>query len=161
MASGLQVILRIIHKLEDTLLVSALLSMLIMAVIQIGLRNFFDSGIFWAESLLRILVLWIAILGGMIATRESNHISIDAISRFLAPPIRKVVMVFTNAFSALVCGVVAYHSFAFVHIEYLDQTIAFAEVPIWVCQGIIPFGFSVMSIRFVIIGITRITAKPF
>ena len=32
--------------------------------------------------------------------------------------------------------------------EYEDQTIAFAFVPVWICQGIIPFGFAVMGVRF-------------
>ena len=50
----------------------ALVSILVMALIQIVLRNVFDSGLLWAESFLRILVLWIAILGAMVATRVAT-----------------------------------------------------------------------------------------
>ena len=153
MSSQLQALLRLIHKLEDGLLVTALISMLLMAVLQICLRNFFDAGIFWAESFLRILVLWVAMLGAMVATRESNHIAIDALSRFLAPIVRKIVALFTRIFSALICAVVAYYSLEFIQYEYQDQTIAFATVPTWVCQSIIPFGFAVMAIRFAINGV--------
>ena len=67
-----------LHRLENIALISALISMLGIAVLQIFLRNFFDSGFLWAESFLRILVLWVAMLGAMVATREKNHISIDA-----------------------------------------------------------------------------------
>jgi len=159
MAAILTRVIQIVHRFEDALLISALLSMLMMAVIQIGLRNFFDSGIFWAESFLRVLVLWIAILGAMVATRESNHISIDAISRFLAPTAFRIVLLLTSLFSAVICGVVAFYSFEFVEYEYLDKTIAFAAVPTWVCQSIIPVGFTIMAIRFVITGITRSLEK--
>ena len=48
------------HRLEDGALVLALVSMLVMALTQIVLRNVFDSGFLWAESFLRILVLWVA-----------------------------------------------------------------------------------------------------
>ena len=84
--------------------------MLIVAIMQIVLRNFFDAGVFWAESFLRILVLWVAMLGAMVATRESNHISIDALSRFLGPQLRKLTRLATHLFSAGICAVVAYYS---------------------------------------------------
>ncbi|MFT7688961.1 MAG: TRAP-type C4-dicarboxylate transport system permease small subunit [Candidatus Azotimanducaceae bacterium] len=146
----MQSVLKGIHKFEDGLLVGALLSMLLMAVLQIVLRNFFDAGIFWAESFLRILVLWVAMLGAMVATREANHISIDAFSRYLQPGVKKLVEFFTRIFSAVICFLVAYYSIEFVGYEYEDETIAFADVPTWLCQSIIPFGFLVMGVRFVI-----------
>ncbi|MFT6012233.1 MAG: TRAP-type C4-dicarboxylate transport system permease small subunit, partial [Candidatus Azotimanducaceae bacterium] len=74
---------RYLHRLEDSLLVFSLLAMLLIALGQIVLRNGFDSGVLWAESFARILVLWVAMLGAMVATRENNHISIDAVSRYL------------------------------------------------------------------------------
>jgi TRAP-type C4-dicarboxylate transport system permease small subunit len=114
------------------------------------MRNFFDSGFLWAESFLRILVLWIAMLGAMVATRESNHISIDALTRYLGPTLKKLVQFVITLFSASVCGVVAYYSFIFVGFEYEEGTTAFAEVPTWLCQSIIPLGFSVMTLRFLI-----------
>jgi len=136
------------------LLVSALISMLVIAVIQICLRNFFDDGLFWAESFLRILVLWIAMLGAMVATRESNHISINILSRYLEEGPVRVIGLLTDLFSACICFVVAYYSFEFVQYEYVDKTIAFAKVPTWICQSIIPIGFLVMSLRFFANGIS-------
>jgi TRAP-type C4-dicarboxylate transport system permease small subunit len=151
-----QSVLKWIHKLEDGLLVSALISMLLVAVLQIILRNFFDAGIFWAELFLRILVLWVAMLGAMVATRESSHISIDAFSRYLHPNMKKLVAFVTQVFSAIICFTVAYYAVEFVQYEFEDQTIAFANVPTWLCQSIIPFGFFVMGFRFFINALKRI-----
>ena len=149
----LQPVLRFLHRAEDGLLVSALVSMLVMALVQILLRNFFDAGLLWAESFLRILVLWVAMLGAMVATRESNHIAIDLVSRFLPPPLLKVSTLVTYLFSAAICGAVAYYAIEFIQYEYEDETIAFASVPTWVCQSIIPIGFGVMAVRFVVRGV--------
>jgi len=40
-----------VHRLEEALLVSLLLAMITLAFAQIVLRNGFDGGIIWADSL--------------------------------------------------------------------------------------------------------------
>ncbi len=137
-----------IHRLEDTALVAALISMLGLAVFQIILRNLFDSGFLWAESFLRILVLWVAMLGAMVATRENNHINIDALSRYLPRRLERGFRILTGIFSTAICGVVAWYSLQYVQLEFEDETIAFASVPVWICQSILPFGFAVIALRF-------------
>lgn len=144
-------LLRLLHRTEDALLVLALLAMLSLALLQIVLRNGFDSGMLWAESFTRILVLWVAMLGAMVATRENNHISIDAVSRYLPLQWRSYVSVVTRLIAAVVCAVVAWYSFEFVRFEYEDQTLAFASVPNWMCQLILPAGFAIMSARFLLL----------
>ena len=42
---------------EDALLLVILISMIVLAGIQIFLRNFFDTGFFWGDELLRIMGL--------------------------------------------------------------------------------------------------------
>ena len=150
----MQTLVNLIHRAEDTLLIGALASMLLMALLQIVLRNFFDAGLLWAESFLRILVLWVAMLGAMVATRERNHINIDALSRLLTVKQRKVLGLVTGLFSAGICGLVAYHAVEFVRYEYEDETTAFGVVPTWICQAIIPFGLGVMAWRFLLQAIT-------
>ena len=152
----MQSVLRFLHRTEDGFLIGALVSMLLMALVQILLRNFFDSGLLWAESALRILVLWVAMLGAMVATRESNHIAIDLVTRFLPEQLKKFAILLSYLFSAVVCGLVAYHSIELIQYEYEDQTIAFANVPTWVCQSIIPIGFGVMASRFTFHGVVGV-----
>jgi TRAP-type C4-dicarboxylate transport system permease small subunit len=141
---------RYLHRLEDTLLVFSLLSMLLIALGQIVLRNGFDSGVLWAESFSRILVLWVAMLGAMVATRENNHISIDAVSRYLPRHWQNYLATLTSLFAAAICAIVSWYSFEFVRFEYEDQTLAFASVPNWACQSILPIGCGVMSLRFLL-----------
>ena len=140
----------LIHRAEDGALILALLAMLAMALLQIILRNFFDSGFLWAESFLRILVLWVAMLGAMVATREQNHISIDLLSRLLPENLYGPLRLLTQLFSAAVCITAAYYSVDYIRYEYEDGTIAFAAVPVWVCQSILPIGFGVMGLRFLL-----------
>ncbi len=64
-------------RLEDALLVALLGVLLLLASTQILLRNLFDAGLTWADPLLRVLVLWLGLLGAMIASRSGKHITLD------------------------------------------------------------------------------------
>ena len=147
-------IINLLYKIEDGILIGVLLSMLLMAVLQIFLRNFFSSGILWGDAMVRILVLWVGLLGAMIATRNNNHINIDIISRFLPKNLKNISQFIVQVFAAFVCAVMTWLSFRFILMEMEYETNAFASVPAWICESIIPFAFAVICIRYAILSIT-------
>jgi TRAP-type C4-dicarboxylate transport system permease small subunit len=144
-------IIRMLHKIEDSILVGLLLFMIGLAVTQIGLRNFFGTGIIWGDGLVRVLVLWTGLLGAMAASRADNHIRIDVIFRYLPPAAKRITNRMIHGFTALVCLVMTWHSARFVHMEMNDNMMAFAQVPAWMCEMIIPVAFGVMGIRYLIL----------
>ncbi len=137
-----------LYRIEDGILVGLLLLMIGLAVTQIFLRNLFDSGIVWSDILVRILVLWVGLLGAMVASREGNHINIDLLDRYLPERAKPVVSTVVQLFTALICTVAAYFSLLFVQVEYADGGTLFAQVPAWVCESIIPFAFAVIAVRY-------------
>ena len=139
---------RTVARLEDGLLVLLLAAMILLATAQIALRNIWESGFMWGDPLTKVLVLWVAMLGAMAATRDGNHINIDVLSRFLPPKARTVSRTITDLFTAAVCVVLAYHAARMVIIDHQSISIAFANVPTWMCELIIPIGFGVMGLRF-------------
>ncbi|MDH5660277.1 MAG: TRAP transporter small permease [Gammaproteobacteria bacterium] len=148
-----KIILRTYNALlatETFLLLFFLLTAILLACAQILLRNFFDSGIFWADSALRVLVLWIGMIGAMFATRKKKHIRIDILSRYLPHKLRHNLWRVNEMLTAIVCGIVAYYSIEFVKYEYADGVIAFANVPVWLCETIIPIAFIVMTLRYLV-----------
>ena len=144
-------LLHYLHKLEDSVIVILLSSMLGFAVLQIILRNFFHSGIQWSDSFLRILVLWLGLIGAMIASRDGKHINIDLLSKYLPGKLTHFSAVFCQLFTSVISAIVAYYSFLFVLMEKDSGDIAFASIPLWFCESIIPFAFSVISIRYLIL----------
>ena len=68
---------------EDAVLVIILTAMILLAASQIVLRNFFNFGFIWADEMLRMLVLWIAVAGAVAASRTDKHINISILDRFL------------------------------------------------------------------------------
>jgi TRAP-type C4-dicarboxylate transport system permease small subunit len=145
-----RVLLRVLYAIEDSLLVLALSVMILIAFAQIVLRNLAEFGLFWGDPLLRYLVLWIGLLGAMVATRENNHITIDVVSYFLPSRARAAVRVLTDAFSALVCFLLTYASVNFLRDEIEGGLIVFGRVPAWAAELILPVAFGVMGLRFLV-----------
>jgi TRAP-type C4-dicarboxylate transport system permease small subunit len=125
--------------------------MLVLAVLQIILRNFFHSGIEWGEPFLRILVLWLGLIGAMIASRNGKHINIDLFSKYMPKHILRFNNFFCQLFTAVICAIVAYYSFIFVLLEKESGDIAFASIPLWACESIIPISFAVISLRYILL----------
>ena len=138
----------ILHKIEDALLAILLLLMIGLAVFQIVLRNGFDAGIVWADPLVRVLVLWLGLIGAMVASRTDNHISIDIVSKYLPTGLKRFTGLLIYLFTTIVCALMTWHSARFVIMEKVDGMSAFFSVPIWLCELVIPFAFGIITIRY-------------
>jgi len=141
---------RIVLLVEDGLLAFILGSMVLLAGTQILLRNVFDSGITWGEPTLRVMVLWVALLGAMVATRNGNHIRIDILTHILPGKYHHIAHRLTDLFAGIVCALLAWHGGRFVVFEWEDGSLLFGSVPAWICEIIIPVGFAVMALRFLL-----------
>jgi TRAP-type C4-dicarboxylate transport system permease small subunit len=137
----------ILHLLEDGLLVGLFALMVGMAVTQILLRNLLGGGIVWGEVLVRILVLWIGLVGAMVASRKGKHISIDVVNRYLPPRAKGIAKAVVELFTALVCAIAAFYSLRLVLADFEDGGLAFAQVPVWLCESVIPMAFTVIALR--------------
>lgn len=154
--TSLQRLQQLIHRLEDSLLMFLLTGMILLATAQILLRNLWDTSLAWADPSLRVAVLWIALLGALAATRDDHHIRIDLLTRFLPDRARRYSLMVSDLFSALVCGLMAWHGARFVSFEWQDGNILFASVPAWACELIIPLGFGLMALRFLLAALLRL-----
>lgn len=146
----LQRIDSILNKVEGGLLITFLTLMMVLAFLQVVLRNAFSEGILWGDILTRHLVLWIGFLGAALATSNERHISIDAFTRFLSARARSMVKVVTNVFAAVICYFLLRASQTFVANEILDGRVVYGQIPSWYAQIIIPVGFGLLLIHFVL-----------
>jgi len=157
-ASGIKRVQSLLQRIEEVGLVLLFTAILAMAVIQIVLRNAFDSGIIWGDILVRILVLWIGMVGAMVASRRGEHIRIDLLTRYLPSRARQAVNAAIAFITAAVCAVASVFSFKFIAAEYAYGGAAFAAVPVWVCALIIPLGFFVIAVRYALLGVGTLAA---
>ncbi len=142
--------LSVLKSLESGLLVAILSAMIALAGYQVIARNFFDTGILWGDSLVRVLVLWLTFIGATIASRNDEHIRIDLLGRLFSDSWKQHSRRFASFFTCLITGVFAWYSLQFVMLDYADGIVAFAGVPAWLCESVMPLGAALISLRYLL-----------
>lgn len=173
-------------RTEDAVVIAALLLMALIPVVELVGRALFRTGIPGGTEYVQHLTLWIGFLGAMLATREGKHLRIATPLNWL-PPRAGRTLDFVEAFvSAAVCIGLFGASLQLVVAEapglpswsasiipdfienWLEPFGLFEDaglatvagwIPIWLAEAIMPFGFAVMAIRFILGASERILVR--
>lgn len=149
---------RIGTAIENALLVVLLGALMLLAAGQIVLRMVFDSGLIWADELIKNMVLWVTLVASVAASRSQRHLRIDILSHFVPGRLARLPAVVVNLFAAVVCGVVAWHSARYIALtlEYGDTVLL--GTPAWLVQGILPVAFFLMTWHFAVAAVKNLVA---
>lgn len=149
---------------ENVALMSVLAGMVIVAFLQIVFREFFDTGVFWANELIRLMVLWLAMVGAVAACRDNRHIRIDLISHLLPENIVTMIRIVVDLFAAVVCGIIAWLVWEFVKLEVELEFTVLGDLPVFPAHIIVPLAFALLSYRFAVLVIKQtlelVAGKP-
>lgn len=138
-------------RLAETVLLVALLGTMIgVAAFQIIARNLFGGGFVWGSDLVQVAMLWATMVGAAAAAGDNRHIHIDIVPRFAGPRLQAVAARACALFAAVLCAALAWYAAEFIRWDYIDGVRAFASVPAWVCESIIPVAASLMAARYLL-----------
>jgi TRAP-type C4-dicarboxylate transport system permease small subunit len=143
-----------LHRAEDALLVLLLSTMIVLASTQILLRNLFDSGFVWIDPLLRVLVLWLGLIGATVATRNNRHIRIDLLTKLFSRSTNRLIQLVIAQVSAWTCLVIAWYGFQWIRMDYVDGITSFIGVPAWALEVVIPVTFALIGLRYLILSVS-------
>ena len=136
--------------IENIFLVGLLGAMMVLSVTQIVMREIFNTGFVWAGELLKLMVLWLAMIAAIAAARDNRHIRIDALSHILPKAAIRYTRVLVDLFGAVVCGVVAWQAWRYLQLEIEFEDTVLIDTPAWIAHGVIPASFALMAYRFVV-----------
>jgi tripartite ATP-independent transporter DctM subunit len=164
-------------RAEDAILIILLFLMALIPVIERLGRAWVGIGIPGATEYLRHLTLWIAFLGAVLATRENKHLRISAPLHWLPPNVRSIVEYIEAFISSAVCIGLFGASLQLVIAEapalppwvgtiipdFIERWLepfglynsgGFTNIaewmPIWIAEAVMPFGFALMAVRYVL-----------
>ncbi len=141
---------RVGRGVENLLICSLLLTMVSLAVWQIVARNLLGSGLLWADEFLKILLLWLGMVGAVAASREGKQIQIDVLSRLLPDRFKVMSELVTSLFTAAVCSLCAWHASRFVLMEREFGSTVLGSAPAWVFEAVIPVAFGLIAYRYIV-----------
>jgi TRAP-type C4-dicarboxylate transport system permease small subunit len=140
-----------IGRLELVLLILLVAAMLVLGTLQIVMREIFNTGLTWADPLLRNMVLVVGMVGAMVATQSGRHLNMDAVARILPKGARRWVDVFVNLVAGVSCAALVWLSIQHLQIEMSGPAHeVVGSVVVWHIQLIFPISFSVMAYRFLL-----------
>ncbi|MBD5778257.1 TRAP transporter large permease subunit [Pelagicoccus sp. NFK12] len=142
-------VLAVFNRLENWSIAIALGAMMLLPLLEIVMRQF-DSGISGNSAIQQHLVLFVAMVGGVIAAREARLLSLSTFTAYLksgyaaaAKNISSTVAVFVSA--SLFAG-----SWAYIFGEFADREgELFPGFPLWWAKLILPFGFFMLTLRLI------------
>jgi TRAP-type C4-dicarboxylate transport system permease small subunit len=152
---------RAVGKAERILVIASLALMVLLTFLNIILRTLYSHAhlqwannvlgqVDWTEPFVRLLVLWITFLGASLITGENRHIRIDVVGSFISSrwsPYREIIL---SIGCLIICSLMLKASIEYIGIEMDFGSYLFLMIPSWICQLIIPAGFSMMIFRFFI-----------
>jgi len=136
--------------LENFLLCLLLGMMVIIGTTQIVQRNFLDTAFVWTDELLRLLVLWLGLVGAVAASRDDKHITIDLLSRLLSEKKNLLLRLVLDLFTLVVCSLLAWSGGRFVLMEQEYGSTVLTGLPAWIFEAIIPVAFGLIAYRYTI-----------
>ena len=138
---------------EKAVLVVLISFMVLLSFWQVVLRQVFSTGILWADTLLRHLVLWAGFLGAALATVEGKHFALEAVTP-KEGRMGSAMRLTAHASAVLVSAFLVRASWGFLMEERSAGSVLFAaggvEVPAWVFSAAVPVGFSLVLLHMLV-----------
>ena len=141
---------RMLARLESALLLLVIVVMVALAATQLYLRKFHDFGFDWADVLIRQLVLWIAFLGGALATHQGRHIAIDAAAKLLPARWSAVVRALTSVAAAAITVIMVRAAWTFLLDEIDTDSRLMGSLRQWWFVAIIPATLALAAFHFLV-----------
>lgn len=139
-----------LFRRTENVLSYVILSLLsLLPVAEVIVRKVFRTGIPAYTDYTIHLVLWITFIGGMITSRERRHLALAAGLEALKEPIREKVRVINSFLAVMMTTAFFWSSLSFVIIGF-TQSGRVGLIPIQLVGAIMPLGFLVMAVRFLL-----------
>jgi len=177
---------RWLHRFEELVLGIGLGLMALIPVVELVGRKWFGTGVRGATEYLQHLTLWIGFLGAVLATRENKHLKIGALAQWLPERFNRIIHAITGFLAAAVCAGLFGASLQLVVAEapalpswmapvvpafverWLEPVGLYASggfskvaawIPIWIAEAIMPVGFLLMAVRFILASARSLWAR--
>ncbi len=137
-----------VRRLEQLPLVLALALATVLPLVDAVGRPFGNFHIPGSATYVQMLTLWLAFVGGLVATREGKHLTLSTAELFGGGRAARTARVFAYSVAAATVGILAYASAQVVLADRDGGKMLPIGVPEWVAETIMPIALALMAARF-------------
>lgn len=136
-----------LQKIEDFILVSSFVIMVVASFAQVANRNVFHAGISWFEELARYAMVYMALLAAETGLRDGSQISITAVSDRCPRHVRKCLHMLAKGVVIVFAAVCFYNSFTILETQVSSwQVSPGLRVPMVVPYLALPLSFGIVTV---------------
>ena len=138
----------LLARLEDGAVTAALLLLALLPAANVVMRLAFGGGLAVTTEYVRHLTLWVALLAGIVTTRQGAHLALSSGLHRLPSPWGDRTRAAANALAVLVTTALAASALSLLLLAF-DPGQRVGGIPIRLAVAILPAGFAAMAARFV------------
>lgn len=139
----------LLSRAEEAFIALMLGSASLILFCNVVARYVFNTGVVWAEEVVRYQIIWLVFIGASVAARKQIHIGVEALLHVLPAPFERAVHIVVGIGCILFCVVLAYYGIDLVHqTRMFGQKTPAMQAPTWIIQLAIPVGAGLMALRF-------------
>ena len=135
-------------RVERGLLIGALALLALLPLVDALGRPLGGFHVPGGASYVQQLTLWLAFLGGLLATGEGRHLTLSTADLFPEGRVRAAGRVLSAALSAATLGVLAYASLGLLAANREEGKLLPGGLPEWVSESVLPVSLALMALRF-------------
>lgn len=124
------------------------IAMTIIILIQIFFRFVIYRPVPWSEEAARYLMIWMGMLGSVVALNRGRHIGVTALVDLLPVPVSNIAGIFVRITMACFLGLIGFEGFRLAFFNY-PQLSAAMEISMMIPYLAIPVGASMMIIDLI------------
>jgi len=134
---------------EDWTMFACFSGAAVLGMTEVLLRYIFATGIYWAEGVLIMLVIYASLVGASVGVRQNIHVRLDVLVNRLPPALRWWACLASHALCLFFVLALWYFG-----VLYLLQVVRFSEInaetelPEWVHYAAVPLGMGLMGLRY-------------
>jgi C4-dicarboxylate transporter, DctM subunit len=129
------------------LVLAVVLATVLPLVDAIG-RPFGNFHVPGSATYVQMLTLWLAFVGGLVATREGKHLTLSTAELFGDGRAARAARIFAYSVAAATVGILSYASAQVVIADRDGGTMLPIGIPQWVVETIMPIALALMAARF-------------
>lgn len=140
---------RILSNFEEIIAGTFIMITTVLVVINVFLRYFMKTGLYWSEEVATICFVWSVFIGAAASYKRGQHIGVDIIVNKLPKTIRNIVIILVDLILILLNGYITYIGIIYISRLYIKPTAVLGISSAYVSSSLV-IGFALMTMYSII-----------
>ncbi|MHB8828452.1 MAG: TRAP transporter small permease subunit [Syntrophales bacterium] len=126
-------------------------ALFVMSCLEVVLRRIFNIPTSWSLESQQMIQVAVAMIGAAFCLKTEHHVTMDFFLLIANKKMRELMITFNSLIGVSVCALLAWISWMpFQSALLLGQLSESAAIPMWPVKLLLPIGFTLLSIQFIV-----------